>query len=463
MFNSVRVRLTLWYVLALALLLAGFSVFVYVEFSKNLYVRLDRSLSNAAETMANFFQIEVQENGGDIDAGAVEALDELRLPNVYTAIFKGNRLLTSNYPESHSAMPPESLPSSKAAGGRAAFLTVDSFGEGGARVVVLPVEIGQIKCSVMVAESLHDLQEQLASLRRTFYLGFPIALFAAGLGGFLLARKSLTPVVVMSDQAERISARNLHERLKVSNPDDELGRLAGVFNQLLSRLDRSFGNMRQFMADASHELRTPLAIIRGEADVALSQDREAAEYREALTIVQDEARLLSRIVDDMLALARADAGQYPLRIEEFYLNDLVEECYRAVQVLALHKAVSVRLEPAVDITFRGDEDLLRRLILNLLDNAIKYTPAGGSVVVKTVGEAARVRIVVSDTGIGIPAEVAPQVFERFYRVDKARSRADGGSGLGLSIAKWVAEAHHGSIDLVSQPERGSTFTVSLPR
>jgi signal transduction histidine kinase len=165
----------------------------------------------------------------------------------------------------------------------------------------------------------------------------------------------------------------------------------------------------------------------------------------------------------MLALARADAGQHPLKFEEFYLNDLVEDACRAAQVLAVRKGVALRLDLNEDIAFSGDEVLLRRLIMNLLDNAIKYTPAGGSVSVRLISEPDRVKFIVSDTGIGIPADAAPYIFERFYRADKARSRADGGSGLGLAIARWVAEAHKGSIDLVSNPDHGSKFIVSLPR
>jgi heavy metal sensor kinase len=260
-----------------------------------------------------------------------------------------------------------------------------------------------------------------------------------------------------------MSAKNLKERLEVRNPNDELGRLAGVLNGLLARLDRSFESMRSFTADAAHELRTPLSIIRGESDVALSQDRDEAEYKQALAIIQDEARRLSRLVDDMLSLARADAGQRPLEIRELYLNDLAEECCRATQVLALQKGISLSLQPSPDISVRGDEDLLRRLILNLLDNAIKYTPPGGVVSLEVVEEETSIRIVVTDTGIGIPPEAALRIFERFYRVGKARSRVDGGSGLGLAIAKWAAEAHEGTINCTSAPGEGSSFVVDLPR
>jgi heavy metal sensor kinase len=284
----------------------------------------------------------------------------------------------------------------------------------------------------------------------------------AGLAGYLLARKSLAPIAAMTSQAERISAESLHERLPLKNENDELGRLARVFNDLLARIESSFDGMRRFTTDASHELRTPLAIIRGEADVALSQERAPDDYREALAIIQDEARYLSRIVEDMLALARADAGQRQVKREEFYLNDLVEECARSARALALNKNITLNFERSDDISFRGDEGLLRRMILNLLDNAIKYTPESGRVSISLWRDDGRVKFRVTDTGIGISAEAVERVFERFYRVDKARSRAEGGSGLGLPIVKWIAEAHHGSVSLESEPERGSSFTVTLP-
>ena len=315
---------------------------------------------------------------------------------------------------------------------------------------------------IVVAESRRDMIDQMRALRRIFLLSLPAMLLVAGFAGYLLARKSLAPIAEMTAQAERISAESLHEGLPVKNKNDELGRLALVFNDLLARIKSSFDGMRQFTADASHELRTPLAIIRGEADVALSQERAPGEYRETLAIIQDEARLLSGIVEDMLSLARADAGQRRLKLEELYLNDLIEECVHSARALALNKNLSLNFESSDEGAFRGDEDLLRRMVINLLDNAIKYTPDGGSVSVKLWREGGRINLRVTDNGIGIPAEAAARVFERFYRVDKARSRAEGGSGLGLPIVKWIAEAHHGAVSLESAPEHGSSFTVSLP-
>lgn len=462
MLNSVRLRLTLWYVFVFGLLLIGFSVFIYTLLSESLYGQVDQSLSNAAQATATEFVAEIAEYHGDATRGAEETLKELQLPGMYTSIFADNQLLASNYPDNQPFISPQHfLPATKAHG-KPTLHTVTGFGEAGARLAIIPLTVGGKDYFVAVLEPLLDMVEQIGAIKRIFYIGLTATLMIAGIGGFLLARKSLSPVVEMSEQAKRISAKNLQERLTVSNSKDELGRLAEVLNGLLSRLDGSFEKMREFMADASHELRTPLSIIRGEAEIALSQDREAREYQEALTIIHDEARRLSRIVDDMMVLARADAGQQPLRLQDIYLNDLVEESCRAMQVLAMSKSVSLTQEITEDVLLHGDEDLLRRLILNLLDNAIKYTPMGGSVSVRLVCRASEVKIIVADTGIGIPSESIANVFERFYRVDEARTRTEGGSGLGLAIAKWVAVAHKGSIDLTSSHGQGSKFIVTLP-
>jgi heavy metal sensor kinase len=266
----------------------------------------------------------------------------------------------------------------------------------------------------------------------------------------------------MAEQARRISGSSLHKRLEIGDAAAELAMLSASFNELLARLDQSFEGMRRFVADASHELRTPLSVIRGEADVALSHDRSASEYRESLAVILDESRRLSRLVDDLLNLARADGGGVQLQLRQFYFNDLLGDCCRSVQALAAARGVSLECRAAGDIPFAGDEELLRRLAMNLLDNAIRYTPAGGRVVAEAAAENSGVRLRISDTGMGIPEEAAPHVFERFFRADKARSRADGGFGLGLSIVKWIAESHNGTVELDSRPSKGSTFVVRLP-
>ena len=462
MIRSVRVRLTLWYVAVFGLLLVAFSAFVYGVLAKSLYARLDQSVTETADLVVGEFKSEIEENGGDIAISASQALAELQIHDVYLAIFDDQWNLLASNPD-WNQLPAASQSSFQNGGTEPRLLTVDGVDDAGVRFSILSASSGGRAYLIAAGESQLRVIDQLRSIRRTFYLGFPASLLIAAIGGFLLARKSLAPVVAMADQVDRISAHNLNERLTVGKQKDELQHLARVFNELLSRLDGSFEEMRGFVADASHELRTPLAIIRGEADVALSDDREAAEYRDALVIIQDEAKRVSRIVDDMMALARADAGQRQLRVEEFYLNDLIEECCKAATVLTVAKNVSLSAIPMPDISFRGDQDLLRRMLMNLLDNAIKYTPDGGSVSVAVECAQDMVRLRVTDTGIGIAAGHLERVFDRFYRVDKSRTRADGGTGLGLAIAKWVAEAHNGSIELSSQPGQGSTFTVLLPR
>jgi heavy metal sensor kinase len=294
----------------------------------------------------------------------------------------------------------------------------------------------------------------------------PVAILLASGGGYFLARKSLAPVVAMSSQAGRIGAANLHERLAIQNERDELGHLARSFNDLLDRLNQSFERQRRFMADASHELRTPVAILRGEAEVALSQQqRSLEEYRESLSILHHEAERLTHIVEDLFTLTRADAGQHPLQLSDLYLEELIGECVHSARTLALGKKISLSFEGAVESPIHADESLLRRMILNLLDNAIKYTPEGGRVTVTCEREGEFYALRITDTGAGIPAELQPRIFERFFRADKARSRSEsdgGGAGLGLAISRWIAEAHQGRLELTRSDATGSTFTAYLP-
>jgi heavy metal sensor kinase len=273
----------------------------------------------------------------------------------------------------------------------------------------------------------------------------------------------------MGDRAARINASNLSERLPVPKARNELGRLSQIFNELLSRLDLSFEQQRRFMADASHELRTPVAIVCGESEVALSQQvRSTEEYRESLAIVHDEGRRLTRIVEDLFTLTRADAGQYKFEPATFYLDETIGECVRAVRSLAAQHGLELQYKYTGDeLLFRGDEGLIRRLILNLLDNAIKFTPAGGQVRVNIARDDSSYALRITDTGTGIPVEAQPLIFERFYRVDQARSRngetgGSGGAGLGLSIVSWIVEMHGGRISLERSDKSGSTFLIILP-
>ena len=462
MIKSFRLQLTAWYLLLFTLVFLLFSVFLYGVLSRSLYQRMDDTLSSEASTAVGLFRGELAELHGDAHGAAAEAMSEMSIRGVLVAMFDGNKLLASNAPFDSPEL--LAIAAQASTGDRPQILTtVRSFGKGGSRVVVDRLVVDGRPYVLLAAESLHAIKGDLRVVRRVLYLALPLVLLVAGLGGFLLATKSLAPLQWMAEQARNITDKNLHSRLDIGAAHEELRVLSDSFNELLSRLDQSFETMRRFVADASHELRTPLAVIRGEADVALDHDRSSAEYKESLAIIQDEARRLTRLIDDLLNLARADAGHVNLRVEEFYLNDLLAECCRSVQGAAVAKNIGLECQSPGDVAYRGDQELMRRLVLNLLDNAIRYTPHRGKVSARLEASNANLRLQVADTGVGIPPEAASHIFERFYRGDQARSRQNGGFGLGLSIVKWIAESHRGTVELSSQPGAGTTFTVLLER
>jgi heavy metal sensor kinase len=434
--RSFRAQLTALYLAFFSLLFVLFSIFLYSELSRSLVARLDDTLASEADTAAVLFPDELQEEKGDSAAAAREVVGELRVHGDFVAIREGSRVLAAS---------PQSAPGPR---GRSATRTVQAGGR---------------TYQIVVSASLASLDAELAVVRRVIFIALPLILALAGLGGYALATRSLRPLGWMAEQAHRITGSNLETRIQIDNAVEELAVLVTSFNELLSRLDQSFDTMRRFVADASHELRTPISVIRGEADVALSQERSPAEYRESLAVVLDEARRLSRLVDDLLNLARADAGHVVLQTHDFYLNELLAECCRSVQGLAHTRGLQLECRAGNDLQFTGDEQLLRRLLINLLDNAIRYTPSGGHVTAALEAGATSVQLRVSDTGIGIAPADAARVFERFYRAGEARSRQDGGFGLGLAIVRWIAESHRGTVDCSSEPGRGSTFTVTLPK
>jgi len=337
------------------------------------------------------------------------------------------------------------------------------------RVVLLPHRLAGRRLAIGVVHSLESQRRLLRRLGLALAAGVPLLLLLATSGGYLLARKSLHPVAAMTERAAQIGATTLHERLPVVNPHDELGRLAAVLNDLLARRDRAFDQQRQFMADASHELRTPIAIVSGESELALSRDdRSPAELRGALATVRGEARRMRQIVDDLFLLARANAGEPLLAPAELYLGELAGDCVQAARSLAAAKSIALSYEGSDELPLSSDEALLRRLLLNLLDNAIKYTPPGGRVTLSAEQRGDRYELRVRDDGPGIPPEAQERIFDRFFRAARAHTAAApagaaaAGAGLGLAIARWIAEAHGGSLVLEASDSRGSTFLVTLP-
>jgi len=459
MIDSVRTRLTLWYAGVLAVSLIAFAVLIYYTAVASLHERQDESLKSTAQTVASAYEEELQEQQSISKAGQI-VMAELIFPNRYVQIVDsaGHQLATSkNASEMRTPMPAAVL--TRARERNFDFITADGF-----RFAVVPISSDQALGFAAVAEPLSVIEEGLSRLRRDFFAGVPLVLLVASLAGYFLARKSLSSIASMSAQTQRISAESLSSRLDVTNPRDELGRLATTINDLLGRLENAFTEQQRFIADASHELRTPLAVLRGETEVALENTRTVDEYQESLSLIKDEAERLSRIVEDLFILARQpiDAPAKLVR-EPVVLNDAVRDCARAAQVLATRKGVQLNVHnTSPPIALSGDEDLLKRMILNLLDNAVKYTPAGGEISLTLERENGNAQIVVRDTGIGIPEQEQSRVFDRFYRVDKARSRTLGGAGLGLSIVRWIVDAHGGKIQIDSSDGVGSVFTVELP-
>ncbi|HUI54897.1 MAG TPA: heavy metal sensor histidine kinase [Bryobacteraceae bacterium] len=461
MIRSLRFRITVWYLALFSLLFVLSGVFLHGVLARALMNRLDESLSEEASTTAALFQDEFEEMKGDVPLASSEAVSGMRLRGSSVAVLAGGKLLAASAPIPQPEL--EAIAARAQAGGQQdQVVAVPQAGPNGARAALQHTTVGGRPYLVLAVQPLDEIAAALAALRRVLFLALPLVIGLAGLGGYWLASRSLAPLGWMAEQARRITHSNLDTRLEIGKAADELAMLSESFNELLSRLDQSFDSIKRFVADASHELRTPISIIRGEADVALSHDRGAGEYRETLATILDESRRLSRLVDDLLNLARADAGRVKLQVQEFYLNDLLAECCRSAQTLAHARDICLECLANGDVPFRGDEELLRRMVMNLLDNAIRYTPDGGKVAAALEADSTGLRIRVSDTGVGIAAESAAHVFERFFRADKARSRQDGGFGLGLAIVKWVAEAHRGAVELVSTPGAGSTFTVTLP-
>jgi two-component system, OmpR family, sensor kinase len=464
MFNTLRARLTLWYASVLTGVLVAFSLGVYILLSQALHLRVDANLQSIIDIARTSLTHDAAE-GQTRDDAARTTVDELSGPLQALAIFdEGGTLLAAGGWDDFKPR----LPASPDERFQVYTVPEDDDDDEHLRIATQRVLIPASRTGyvILAGQSLEPVEDELESLREILLYVVPIAVVVAGLGGWAIARHSLLPVTAMSKQARSITASALGARLPVVNPTDELGGLAQTFNDLLHRLEESFATQRQFMADASHELRTPIATSRTAVSVTLKRPhRDEAEYREALRIVEDQTVRLTRIVDDMLTLARADAGEYPLRVISFYLDELVHDAARGARVLA-RSGARVEVSAAVETPFSGDEDLLRRMLLNLIDNALQHVPPDGAIRIALEHGDGTVRISVADNGPGIPVEAQAHIFERFYRADRARSRRDAsegtGAGLGLAIARWIAEAHQGRLELVRSDSRGTIFQAVFP-
>jgi two-component system, OmpR family, sensor kinase len=455
---SIRWRLALWFSAVMAIALTAFGAGALWLHTRWAAAQFDSELTHLGATIAQVMQEEIGESGNLLHA-IHETRNSIDVADRATAILSvDGRPLAAHWHgfDAAGVFPPrERLQES-------AITTVAQRGSSAWRVLQRPERSPAGDYTIVVAGSLERIAAQRMLLARVLLVAGSIIILTTAAVSWWVASSALRPVSVMAGEAAAISAKSPDWRLNAPSDTDELGQLARAFNDLLARLSAASRTQRQFMADASHELRTPVSVIQTAAEVTLNQaTRQEAEYREALTIIGEQTARLSRMVQDMFVLARADAGGYHVPMRRLYVDEVIDEAVRAVAVVAAAKGIHVASDIQPDVAVDGDDGLLHRMITNLLDNAVQHTPPAGSIDVGLACGTATVTITVADTGRGIPAAERDRVFERFVRLDPARSSESGG-GLGLPIARWIAEQHHGTLSLEPSP-RGCVFVVRLPR
>jgi two-component system, OmpR family, sensor kinase len=447
---SIRFRLTAWYSLVVVAVLVTGAVVVAMIQQRLALDRLDREMRRQMLTLQGVMRTEFSE-GLDLQAAADEASIEVVAPDRTLVLVRPDGVLLAMWGHPFA-------PNWRPRQDSAILETIDVAGR--ARLLSEPVMHQRERYVAAVIAPLEPFDAEHAELLLALGAGVLIALAVAAAGGWVVGHQTLRPLSMMATQAQSISERDFAARLHTKNSDDEIGQFATAFNGVLDRLASALQGQRQFMADASHELRTPVSVIRTAAQVTLAgPTRPENEYRESLAIVAEQSARLNRVVDAMFLLSRAEANAVPLVPEHLYVDDLVEECARALRVLADDRSVSVLTQGDSEVAFHGDNILLRQMVGNLLENAIRHASPAGRVAATVSNTAELITIRIADDGDGIPEDERHHIFQRFVRLD-TRSP---GAGLGLPIARWIAEAHSGSLVLESSGPAGSCFVVSLPR
>ena len=316
---------------------------------------------------------------------------------------------------------------------------------------------------ITIAYTVKEVRNTLRELFSFLLLSVPVILVVSFVGGMFLSKLSLKPVDRITNTAKEITAKNLRMKMAVPPNNDEISRLIETLNDMIQRLEKSFTQIKQFTSDASHELRTPLTILRGELEIALNKERTQEEYAEILASSLEEVMRMSRIIESLLELSRADAGQTKMQLQEENFSDMLLEICEDMEILAADKEITLKSDIEKDLTFEYDSLRMRQVLLNIIDNSIKYSNPGGKIKLTLTDRMSYVEIRLSDTGIGMKEKELSHIFDRFYRVDKARSADIKGTGLGLSIVKWIIESHNGKIFVESQPLKGTNFTILLPK
>ena len=452
---SIRTRLTVWYTAVLAIFIVALGIIVYAVLAFNLTAGLDRTLSDTANQVIGSARVRPFL---DIQVITLPELDVFG-SNVYIEVLDREGTIarqSANLQRFARTLDQVGLRSVE--NSRRPVTRNVRAGSAHLRVLTVPL---MVKDQPVGYLQVGTVREQVDAALGLLFVVLVVsglgAIVAAAIVGRLMAGRALGPIDTITQTALAISrADDLDKRIPQVGPQDEVGRLAKTFNVMLDRLEGLFRAQQRFVADISHELRTPLTTIRGNVDL---MRRMKSMDEESLNAIQAESDRMTRMVGDLLLLVQADAGQ-TVRREHVELDTLLLEVYRQMRPIAEGIELSIGEEDQVSVM--GDTDRLKQLLLNLVDNACKYTPKGGRVILGLRRAEGWAVLTVTDTGIGIPAQDLPHIFERFYRVDKARSRAAGGAGLGLSIVQWIVQAHGGKIGVQSEPNKGTTFTIHLP-
>jgi heavy metal sensor kinase len=464
-FKSIRSRLTAWYILLLGIILILFSIFLNYFLSKRLYESVDNSLTVSATVVATSAVMKFNRSPlPRLDQFFEQFMGAGNL-NKFYRIYDGsgnvgsrsNNIDASKFPLSQEAY-------ADALSGKNSYETFLVDGKHPIRVITMPIlRETKLVNLVQVGTSLEAVKETLRNLRIFLFTAVPSVLVFATLFARFLARRALKPISKIIKTARDIGqGQELSQRIPVFKVQDELGQLALTFNEMMDRLENSFAQMRQFSSDASHELRTPLTVLQGQNELVLSKLRDPKEYQEVIISNLEEIKYMSKVLEDLFVLSRSDENQVLLNYKPMDLRDLVEEVCRHAEMLAEEKDISIVIAFLEPVKINGDEVRLRQMVWNILHNGIKYTQPGGELKVSLLEESGFALLSIQDTGIGIPDKDLPFIFDRFYRVDKARSKGEGGSGLGLSICKHIAEAHKGKIEVESKPSLGTRFKIHIP-
>jgi len=463
-FKSIRFTLTFWYSVTLGIILILFCTGSYLVIRQQIYREVDGELLAIAEALASPTLTPFRETAPSVFDQVLEDFIGPKSSGKFVQIIDGAGAIKARSGNlAEFTLPYSRADLRKAGRGMATFATRTIIPSTTLRTICFPIlEDGKLTHAVLVGASLREEQASLNRIFLVFLVSTPLSLFLVGYGGWFLAGQALKPVEKITASARKITAENLGLRLKIDNPRDEIGQLAATFNETLARLEDSFTRTRRFNIDVSHELRTPLTILRGDTEVGLKWAKVPEEFRALLQSNLDEIGRISDIIEHLLELSRAAEGKLSLVTEEVDLEELLRALLKDSAPLAEESSIMLSFSGGNGLSVQGDRKKLRAVFATLLENAVRYTGAGGEVRVTLERVAGQAQVAVRDTGIGIAPEHLPYIFDQFYRIDSARNRAHGGIGLGLSLAKSFVVAHGGDIHVESRAGQGSVFTVILP-